>query len=1064
LGAVPAGSSATVTVSAMVDPAQPVGTLINRASVSSATPDPVADNDSATAGTDLTAAADLSLSKQFDGDAATPGGTVGWTLTVANAGPSVADAVVVTDPVPATVTVTSAAIVGGGACTDDGQQVSCPLGDVQPGVPQRISVTGTLAPDASGTLTNQATVGSGTSDPDTGDNTGSSAVPIAPTADLRIGKAITSGPPVAGDPVTFVITVSNDGPSDGTGVRVADTLPDTVLTASALVAGDGSCIVQGQRLDCELATVPAGTTRRITVTGTLAQSVGDLLTNTATVAADTTDPDPGNNSSTASDAVTGSADLSVSKTGPDSAVAGGPVSWTLAVHNAGPSDASGVQLADAAPDGVTGYAVSVDGGAECADPSGCALGTIPAGGAVRLTATGTLDPGHRAGTLLNTAAVTADTPDPDGGNNTARATTTVTDSADLSVTKTVTPDPLVPGRPAAYTVTVHNAGPSDAAAVIATDPLPDGMAVAAGGISADQGSCTMVGRTVSCALGVLTAGASTAIVIPVDLDAAVTSDVVRNAAAASSTTPDPDQVNNTGSVTTDVRPLADLTVIKQGPSRVAAGAPASWTVTVSNAGPSQAQQVVLTDAVPDGLHEVAATTSQGGCTVVDATVTCPLGTVGVGDAAAVSVAISGVLDPSFAGTELINRVQIDSPTPEPGDPADGRTASATAAVDRLADVSVTKVATADEVLAGGPVGWTITVRNDGPSTAADVVLTDALSGGLARASFAAPAGVSCTDDGVCTIGDLLPGAEHSVRIGVTGTVHAAYDQPDMVNEVAVAASTPDPDPGDNTATARVGVIRSADLVLTKTADRDTAIPGHTVTYRLTVHNDGPSDATDVVLTDPLPAGLADARASWEGGAGDADCAVDAGSVTCALDRLAAGADAVATVTATVAAATAPGELINAATVAAAGDPVADNDSASASVTVTPAPSTSPTPTSSAGTATTSPTPPTPSTSSIGSGTSAPTGTSASTTSGTTVPSATGTGAPGSTLAPTSGGTSSTGAGSAGGGTGGTPPPGSMPDTGVAAGPHTAWGLAMLLGGALLLLLAGRRNRETPRHR
>lgn len=60
---------------------------------------------------------------------------------------------------------------------------------------------------------------------------------------------------------------------------------------------------------------------------------------------------------------------------------------------------------------------------------------------------------------------------------------------------------------------------------------------------------------------------------------------------------------------------------------------------------------------------------------------------------------------------------------------------------------------------------------------------------------------------------------------------------------------------------------SADIVTTKTDGSTTYTPGDTVTYTITVHNNGPSDATSVVVSDPLPANIPSGNVTWSGSNG-----------------------------------------------------------------------------------------------------------------------------------------------------------------------------------------------------
>src|SRR5690606_386457 len=138
------------------------------------------------------------------------------------------------------------------------------------------------------------------------------------------------------------------------------------------------------------------------------------LVNTTTVAppADVTDPDTDNNSATDTDTLVPSADLSVLKTGPASAIAGTNVTYTLLVTNQGPSTAQNVVLQDPTPAGTT----SVSADSPCAAGFPCALGALAPGATVSLDVIFAIGSGV-TGSILNVANVSSDTPDPDLANN-----------------------------------------------------------------------------------------------------------------------------------------------------------------------------------------------------------------------------------------------------------------------------------------------------------------------------------------------------------------------------------------------------------------------------------------------------------------------------------------------------------------------------------------------------------------------------------------------------------------------------------------------------------------------
>ena len=95
------------------------------------------------------------------------------------------------------------------------------------------------------------------------------------------------------------------------------------------------------------------------------------------------------------------------------------------------------------------------------------------------------------GTVSNTAAVTATTPDPDLSNNEATASAGTAD-ADLSVTKNASPPFFFPGEPLDWTIDSANAGPGPARNTVVTDRIPNGTVLV--GVTTTQGSCTSAGQ------------------------------------------------------------------------------------------------------------------------------------------------------------------------------------------------------------------------------------------------------------------------------------------------------------------------------------------------------------------------------------------------------------------------------------------------------------------------------------------------------------------------------------------------------------------------------------------
>ena len=275
-------------------------------------------------------------------------------------------------------------------------------------------------------------------------------------------------------------------------MSVTDTLPAGVTFVSA--AGSGWACVNNASISvtCTRALLAVGPAPVITVVVT-APAQPSTLTNSATVTSPTPDPDPTDNTSTVTTSVGPNADLSLVKTGPATVTAGGSVTYSLVVANAGPSDAVGVSVTDTLPAGGhvrlrgrTGWTCVNAGDVSVTCTTALIVSGVPAP-PITVIVTAPV----QAGTLTNTATVTATTPDPDPSNDTGTADTSVTGIADLSMTKTG-PATVTSGGSVSYSLVVANAGPSDAANVTVTDTLPAGVTY---GSAAGSGwSCTPRGQ------------------------------------------------------------------------------------------------------------------------------------------------------------------------------------------------------------------------------------------------------------------------------------------------------------------------------------------------------------------------------------------------------------------------------------------------------------------------------------------------------------------------------------------------------------------------------------------
>ena len=371
-------------------------------------------------------------------------------------------------------------------------------------------------------------------------------------ADLSITKSDSPDPVTAGEDLTYTLTVDNAGPDDADNVVVTDTLPPTASFVSA-TPSQGSCTHDSGEVVCELGTIANGAGATITIVVTPFQA--GQISNTAVVDSDAFDPDDSDNSDTEDttvDAPPASADLSVVKTdSPDPVTAGANLTYTLTVSNAGPDDASNVEVVDTLPGGVAFVSATPSQGS-CGEAAGvvtCDLGTIANGASATVTIVVTTG---GPGVITNTVTVDADENDPDPSDNTDSEDTAVQNAsplADLSISKSDSADPVDQGSVLSYLLVVSNAGPDAAVNVEVVDALPPNVTFLSA--TPSQGSCGHAAGVVTCALGTVGAGASATVTIDVQ---PAQPGVIVNDVTVDSDTPDPDTSDNADSEETSVNP------------------------------------------------------------------------------------------------------------------------------------------------------------------------------------------------------------------------------------------------------------------------------------------------------------------------------------------------------------------------------------------------------------------------------------------------------------------------------------------------------------------------------
>jgi fimbrial isopeptide formation D2 family protein/uncharacterized repeat protein (TIGR01451 family) len=738
--------------------------------------------------------------------------------------------------------------------------------------------------------------------------TAAATITTTTSADLKASKTAATDPvtPGGGDE-TYTMSVLNKGPSVARAVTLSDPLP----AGTTFVSADAGCAAVAGTVECAAGDLAPASEASYHVKVSVERSVTSAITNTATVKSTTPDPEPKNNLASVKVGVSPTADLALVKTAlTPSVLDGQQAKFSLKATNNGPSDATEAQIVDTLPAGLSFVSST---GVECSATGQkvtCPLGTLANGASTTVElVVGT----SGTGSHTNTAVVESAASDPKPSDNESSASVEVEPAADLALEKTATPTNVTVPAEISYTLTATNHGPDTAHEAKITDTLPTGETFASG----DAG-CSASGQTVTCELGDMLDKAVVAVHIKVGVALALANQTVVNTAQVSSQTEDPEPADNTAEAELFTGAAADLELVKTAltPS-VLNGQQAKFSLKATNNGPSEAAEAQIVDTLPSGLSFVSSTGVT--CSAAGQEVTCPLGALANGATQTVEL----VVETAGAGP-YTNTAVLESPTHDPK-PADNES-SAPLEVEPAADLSLEKTVAPLTVMVPGEVTYTLTATNHGPDTAHEAKITDTLPTGETFAS--GDAGCSASGQTVtCELGDMLDTAVQAVHIQVLVPISLANRS--VTNTAQVSSPTGDPEPVNNTASAELSTGPAADLALVKTGPAS-VVTGGAISWTLQVVNHGPSVAHEVLVLDPLPAGVSFQSAVPSRGA----CSLAAGQLSCTLGTLADGAEAQITVMALAPEAT--GTLVNTATVSATepdGKPSDNTSSASTEVAV-----------------------------------------------------------------------------------------------------------------------------------
>jgi uncharacterized repeat protein (TIGR01451 family) len=259
-----------------------------------------------------------------------------------------------------------------------------------------------------------------------------------------------------------------------------------------------------------------------------------------------------------------------------------------------------------------------------------------------------------------------------------------------------------------------------------------------------------------------------------------------------------DNLANASTTVVNVEILADLGISKtNGVSSVMAGAMVTYTIVVTNAGPTAVSGATVTDTLPAALTNAVWT-----CVAASGN-SCPASGIGnIG--ASVDLAAGGrvtftvsALVASSATSNLSNTASVATPAGIVDSNPSNNSATDTDSVTMNSDLKLSVMPTPNPVTPGGAVTYNIVVTNTGPSDSSGVALSYLVPNGLTL-NTASGSGWDCQQTGnqvTCTRPTIASGT----TAPLTFTLTAPASSGDVSNTVSVSAAS-DSNPADNSVT------------------------------------------------------------------------------------------------------------------------------------------------------------------------------------------------------------------------------------------------------------------------
>ena len=774
------------------------------------------------------------------------GDNVEYVIEIINNGPGIATNIIATDNLPEGLEFINANVPGGWTLSISNNKITINGEKLANGEKVLITLIAKAA-KSNVTIINDIKVNGTGFDSNISNNNDSETIKVTPLVDLAITKVVDNANPLYGSIITYTITVVNNGPDASTDVVVKDIWPANGLkfitstgtydpaTGIWNVGELGSNKIATLTITAE--TIAIGKfENKVSVNGTGYDS--NLSNNNASVNITVPDCVILNITKVVTDGV-------ISEKPYKEVIAGEKITYTVIVSNYGPSVATNVYLTDLFnADELLNMEYNSNGNWVKYN-NGIALGDIDVNEAVMILFRATVNHSTR-GLINNTVRITTDIKDA-RGNFEANETVKAIDNSTLVINKTSNVDAINPGDLFNYTIVITAEGSSDSLGVILTDKLDQSLLDAQNAVFYVNGN--YVGKwNGSYNIGTLKTGNSVTVTIEVKALNSANKDIF-NKAIVENEEGFINESNKTVHVNTvdlAINKTSDKVIYKYLDNVI-------YTIVVTNHGPDDSFNVTVRDMLPNTLRFIRASGNYNPVTGI-----WFIGHLAKGQSATLTITAQAIFPGIITNNANVTGSGYDVNLTNNHD-------NITITVPDCVILNVNKVAIGGvinitggikNVVAGEEVIYQVLVSNQGPSTAANVVLTDNYqTKDLTVVAYSLDniTWIPYTKGANINLGDMNSGS--SILVYFKAMVNASTRG--IVHNIVNITTDTDDARGIFSAEEHVNVISNSTLKVDKTAEIKELNPGDTIHYIITVTAGGSSDSLNVVLKDILDSTLLD---------------------------------------------------------------------------------------------------------------------------------------------------------------------------------------------------------------